>query len=166
MGQDEAPCLSVSRVPSGGPDLLAGTSQSKGRVSGQACRVDRPRSRPRWHHWSGWGGTQSPPGSESPCGRGGCPERVSPAQSLEAEAGLRQERGDPLPCCPPAAASVQQAVCTWGPEAGPLSELHTAASQLRLARANHRFSGFPQRGSGRFVSILTFNPAHLNAGVI
>ena len=73
----------------------------------QPVHAGGPRSRPGWRHRSGRGGTESFPGSDSPRGH---PDRISPAQSPEVEVGLRQERGDPLPYRPPAAASTQQAV--------------------------------------------------------
>ena len=58
------------------------------------------------------GRNQVPPEVRKPTQPRGMPGPRLPSQSLEAEAGLRQERGDPLPCRPPAAASAQQADCT------------------------------------------------------
>lgn len=88
-------------------------------------------------------------------------ESLQAEQSPEAEAGLRQESGEPRPAtCPPQ--PPRSRVCTWGPAGtAPVGTPHGC-----LTRANHRFSGFPQRGSGRPVSILTFNPAHLLQGFI
>lgn len=89
--------------------------------------------------------------------------RVAPraAQSPEAEAGLRQESGEPRPAtCP--SQPLRSRMCMWGSAgAAPVGTPHGC-----LTRANHRFSGFSQQGSGRFVSILTFNPAHLLQGFI
>lgn len=100
-------CAVCPESPREGQTCWQGPHRAKGVCHGQVCHAGGPRSRPGWRHRSGRGGTESFPGSDSPRGH---PDRISPAQSPEVEVGLRQERGDPLPYRPPAAASTQQAV--------------------------------------------------------
>lgn len=157
VGQDEAP--RVQRVLSP-PEMarLAGgglTERRAGVMAKSAVQVDPG---------AGQGGITSLDGEEPSPSRGQTARAATQTASPQRRARRRRwgsdRSGETL--CPAA----HPRLCPQrGQRRGP-SELHTAASQLRLARANHRFSGFSQRGSGRFVSISTFDPAHLLQGFI